>query len=144
MKFKFDGVGKILSKIRIFKRKFDRTQDVEMRSRSWSPMKVGQPRSYYICQTLHIGRLTEEDKKYQTIKKDQTHTKFSHLFWRWYGQRRFRGWDQWESKSTKSLSKIEAEGDHRKAKKLLWYRNICRSHLKKYSWINTKQNYNKY
>ena len=42
MKFKFDGVEKnISSKFRIFKkRKFERTQDVEMRSRSSSPMKV--------------------------------------------------------------------------------------------------------
>ena len=60
MKFKSDGVEEISSKIRIFSRKFDRTQDVEMRSRSWSHMKVGQPRSDYISQTLHIDHLTEE------------------------------------------------------------------------------------
>ena len=35
MKFKFDGVEKLSSKIRIFlKEKLERTQDAEMRSRS--------------------------------------------------------------------------------------------------------------
>ena len=34
MKFKFDGVEKISSKIRFFSRKFERTQDAEMRSKS--------------------------------------------------------------------------------------------------------------
>ena len=63
MKFKFDGVEKILSKIRIISRKFEKTQDVEMRSRLSSPMKVGEPRSNHICQTFHIDHLTEEDKK---------------------------------------------------------------------------------
>ena len=43
-----------------FSRKFDRTQDVEKRLRSLSPLKVGQPRSDYISQTLHIDHLTEE------------------------------------------------------------------------------------
>ena len=46
-----------------FSKKFERTQDVEMRSRSWSPMKVGQPRSNHISQTFHINHFTEEDKK---------------------------------------------------------------------------------
>ena len=61
MKFNFDGVGKISSKIRIFKRKFERTQDVEMRSRSLSSMKVDKPRSNHISQTFNIDHLTEED-----------------------------------------------------------------------------------
>ena len=34
-----------------------------MRSRSSSPMKVDQPRSDHICQTIHIDNLTEEHKK---------------------------------------------------------------------------------
>ena len=46
-----------------FSRKYERTQDVEMRSRSWSPIKVDQPRSNHISQTFHINNLTEEDKK---------------------------------------------------------------------------------
>ena len=82
MKFKFDGVGEISSKIRIFSRKFDRTQDVEMRSRSWSPLKVGQPRSDYISQIFHIDFLLKKIKKYQTITKDQTYTKISLFDWR--------------------------------------------------------------
>ena len=63
MKFKFDRVEKISSKIRIFSRKFERTQDVEMWSRSSSPMKVDQPRSNHISQTFHINHLSEEEKK---------------------------------------------------------------------------------
>ena len=42
---------KYQTKSGFFKRKFDMTQDVEMRSWSWSPMKVGRPRSDYISQT---------------------------------------------------------------------------------------------
>ena len=34
MKFKFDGAEKISTKSEFFSRKFERTQDVEMRSRS--------------------------------------------------------------------------------------------------------------
>ena len=69
MKFKFDGVEKISSKIRIFSRKFERTQNVEMRSRSSSPMKVDQPRSNHISQTLHIDHLTEEEKKIRQLRR---------------------------------------------------------------------------
>ena len=54
---------KYQAKSEFFSRKFERTQDVEMRSRSWSPMKVDQPRSNHISQTFHIDLLTEEDKK---------------------------------------------------------------------------------
>ena len=50
-------------KSEFFSRKFERTQDVEMRSRSSSPMKVDQPRSNHISQTFHIDHLTEEEKK---------------------------------------------------------------------------------
>ena len=50
-------------KSKFFSRKFERSQDVEMRSRSWSPMKVDEPRSNHISQTLHINHLTEEEKK---------------------------------------------------------------------------------
>ena len=51
---------KYQAKSKFFPRKFERTQDVEMRSRSSSPMKVDQPRSDYIIQTFHIDHLTEE------------------------------------------------------------------------------------
>ena len=54
---------KYQAKSEFFSRKFERTQDVEMRSRSWSPMKVDQPRSNHISQTFHINHLNEEDKK---------------------------------------------------------------------------------
>ena len=102
-------------------------------------MKVGQPRSNRISQIFHIDHLTEEEKKNQTVTKDQT-KKWVFLLWGWYGQRGFLGWDQWERKPVRSLSKIEAEGGQRKTKKLLWCRNICsRSHQKRYPWINTKK-----
>ena len=42
------------------------------------------------------------------------------LLWGWYVKRGFRGWDRWEQKLARSLSKIEAERDQRKTKKLLW------------------------
>ena len=54
---------KYKAKSEFFSRKFERIQDVEMRSRSSSPMKVDQPRSNNINQTFHINHLTEEDKK---------------------------------------------------------------------------------
>ena len=76
MKFKFDGVEKKSSKAKIFSRNFERTQNVEMRSRSWSLMKVDEPRSNHISQTFQIDHLTKEEKN-QTISKDQTLTKIS-------------------------------------------------------------------
>ena len=54
---------KYQAKSEFFSRKFERTQDVEMRSRSSFPMKVDQPRSNYISQTFIINHLTEEEKK---------------------------------------------------------------------------------
>ena len=53
---------KISNKTWNFSRKFKRTQDVEMSSRSWSPMKVDQPRSNHISQAFHIDHLTEDEK----------------------------------------------------------------------------------
>ena len=122
-----------------FSRKFERTQDVEMRSRSSSPMKVDQPRSNHISQTFHINHLTEEDKKNHTVTKDQTLTKMSFFALRVIWSARVQRMRSMRTKASISLSKIEAERDHRKTKKLLWCRNICsRSHHKRYSWINTK------
>ena len=61
MKFKYDGLEQIFSEIRIFKkRKFNRTQDYEMKWRSSSPMKNDQPRSDHINQTFHFDNLAEE------------------------------------------------------------------------------------
>ena len=54
---------KYQAKSEFFSRNFERIQDVEMRSRSSSPMKVDQPRSNHISQTFHINHLTEEVKK---------------------------------------------------------------------------------
>ena len=54
---------KYQAKSEIFSRKFERTQDVEMRSRSSSPINVDQPRSNHISQTFRIYHLTEEDNK---------------------------------------------------------------------------------
>ena len=79
-------------------------------------------------------------KKIRQLRRNRLIQKWVILLWRWYSQRRFRGSDQWEPKPTGSLSIIEAEADQRKAKKLLWCRNTCRSHHKRYSWINTKNN----
>ena len=46
-----------------------------------------------------------------------------------------------ENESQQEVLKIEAEGDQRKAKKLLWCRSICsRSNHKRYSWIHAKNN----
>ena len=54
---------KISSKIWIFWIKFERTQDVEMSSRSsWSPMIVDESRSNHISQAFHIDHLTEDEK----------------------------------------------------------------------------------
>ena len=52
-----------------FKKKFERTQDVEIGSRSSSPMKVDQPRSNHISQTFHINHLTEEEKKIRQLRR---------------------------------------------------------------------------
>ena len=79
-----------------------------MRSRSWSPMKVGQPKSDYISQTFHIDHLTEEDfKKIKQLRRIRLIQKLVILLWRWYGQRGFRGWDQWEPKPTGSLTRLK-------------------------------------
>ena len=63
MKFKFDGVEKISSKIRIFLKKIWKD------SRCWNEIKImisnesWPTRSNHISQTFHIDHLTEEDKK---------------------------------------------------------------------------------
>ena len=98
--------------------------------KSSSSMKIDQPKSDHINQTFHIDRITEEEKIRQLwmiiIKQ-----KWVLLLWKWYGQWRFRGWYRWERKPTRSLFKIEAEGDQRKAKKLLWWRNIAEEVIRK-------------
>ena len=50
---------KYQAKSGFFSKKFEKTQDVEMRSRSSSHMKVYEPRSDRISQTLYIDHLTE-------------------------------------------------------------------------------------
>ena len=140
MKFKFDGVEKYQTKSDFFSRKFERTQDVEMRSRSSSPIKVDDQDPIILAKLSTLIILLKKIKNIRQLRRIRLIQKWVILLWRWYGQRRFRGSDRWEPKPTRSLSKIEAEADHRKAKKLLWCRNICRSHHKRYSWINTKNN----
>ena len=115
-----------------------------MRSKSWSPTKVDQPRSNHINQTFHIDHLTEEDKN-QTVSKDQTLTKLSLLALRMIWSARVQRMRSMRTKASKKSNKIEAEGDQRNAKKLLWYRNICsRSHQKRYSWLISRTIYNHY
>ena len=98
---------KYQAKSEFFSRKFELTQDVEMRSRSWSPMKVGQPRSNHIRQTFHIDHLTEEDKKIWQFQRIRLKQKWVFLLWGWYGQRGFRGWGQWERKPARSLTRLK-------------------------------------
>ena len=77
--------------------------------------------------------------KNQTVTKDQTLTKMSLLALRMIWSARVQRMRSMRTKASKKSNKIEAEGDQRKTKKLLWCRNICiRSHQKRYSWINTK------
>ena len=139
MKFKFDRVGKISSKIRIFLKenlirrkmlKWDQDHDLLWKLANQDPIIFAK------LSTLII--LLKKIKNIRQLRRIRLIQKLVILLWRWYGQRRFRGSDQWEPKPARSLSKIEA--DQRKAKKLLWDRNICsRSHQKRYSWIYTKK-----
>ena len=57
MKIKFDGVKKYQVKLGFFSIKMERTQDVEMKSRSLSTMKNDQPRFDHINQTFHFDNL---------------------------------------------------------------------------------------
>ena len=77
MKIEFGGVEKYQAKSWSFSIKIERTQDVEMKSRSLSTMKVDQPRSYQISQTFHFDHLTEEEKKsYNYKRSDSSKNKF--------------------------------------------------------------------
>ena len=138
MKFKFDGVEKILSKIWFFSRKFERTQDVEMRSRSSSPMKVDQPRSNHISQTSSLISLLKK-RQNQTVTKDQTLIKMSLLALRIIWSAKVQRMISMRTKASKKSLQDWSRRRQIKTKKLLWCRNICsRSNHKRYSWINTK------
>ena len=71
---------KYQAKSEIFSRKFERTQDVEMRSRSSSPINVDQPRSNHISQTFRIDHLTEEDKKSDSYEESDSNKNKSSCF----------------------------------------------------------------
>ena len=105
-------------KSEFFSRKFERTQDVEMRSRSSSPMKVDQPRSNHISHTFHIDHLTEEHKKSDSYEGSDSN-KMSLRALRMIWSARVQRMRSMRTKASKKSNKIEAEGDHRKTKKLL-------------------------
>ena len=140
MKFKFDEVRKISSKIRIFSIKFDWTQDVKWDQDHYFLWKLTNHYPIILAKLCTLIILLKKIKNIRQLRKIRLIQKWIILLWKWYGQRRFRGSDRWEPKPKRSLFKIEAEGDQRKAKKLLWCRNICRSHHKRYFWINTNSN----
>ena len=94
-----------------------------MRSRSSSPMEFDEPRFDHIRQTFHINYLTEVEKD-QTITKDRTQTKMSLFALKMIWSAKIQRMRSMRTKANKKSNKLEAEGNHRKTKKLLWCSNI--------------------
>ena len=59
-------------------------------------------------------------RKNQTVTKDQTHTKISHFALKMIWSAKVQRIRSMRTKANRKSNKIEAEGDQRKAKKLLW------------------------
>ena len=81
-----------------------------MISRSSSPMKVDKPRSYHISQNFHIYHLTEDEEN-QTITKVQSLTKMSLFSENDMVSEGSEDEIDENEIPTRSLFKIEAEGD---------------------------------
>ena len=81
-------------------------------------MKVDQPRSNHISQTFHIDHLTEEDKKSDSYEGSDSINNESFCS---EDDMISEGSEDENDKNDRQpdLSKIEAEVDQRKAKKLL-------------------------
>ena len=68
MKFKFDGVENYQANSWFFSWKFERTQDVEIRSILSFPIKADERRFDHINQTFNIDHLPEEVNKSDSNK----------------------------------------------------------------------------
>ena len=107
MKFKFDGVEKISSKIRNFFQKnlkglkmlkWDQDHDLQWKLTNQDPI---------ILAKLSRLIILLKKRKNQTVTKDQTLTKISLLVLRMIWSARVRGWDQWERKPARSLTRLK-------------------------------------
>ena len=109
-----------------------------MSSRSWSPMKVDEPRSNHISQAFHIDHLTEDEKISDIYQGSHS-----------YKNESFGSQDDVvsegsedeidENESQQEVSPRLRQKEIREKLRILWCTNICsRSHHKRYSGINTE------